>query len=63
MYETCESATEYVIAALEGKGSASREDFDVAAIVAASRVVAQSWDFDSIAPETFWRIAAAYLKV
>lgn len=61
--ETCESATAYVIAALEAKGTATREDFDVPAIVAATRDIADSWDFGSIETSTFWRIAATFLRV
>jgi hypothetical protein len=52
-----------VIAALEAKGSATRHDFDVPAIVAATHDITDSWDFQSIEGETFWRIAASYLKV
>ncbi|WP_228003085.1 hypothetical protein [Nocardia australiensis] len=62
MFETLESATAYVIAALEAKGTATREDFDVPAIVAASHNIVGSWDFRAIENETFWRIAASYLK-
>ncbi|WP_254206736.1 hypothetical protein [Nocardia alni] len=59
---TCESATAYVIAALEAKGTATRDDFDVPAIVAASHAVAESWDIDSLEPATFWNIAATHIK-
>ncbi|MFI9509776.1 hypothetical protein [Nocardia sp. NPDC052566] len=63
MSDSWESATEYVIAALEAKGSATRDDFDVAAIVAASREIADGWDFGAIERATFWRIASCHLKV
>ncbi|WP_431971876.1 hypothetical protein [Nocardia sp. bgisy134] len=63
MSETWESATAYVIAALEGKGTATRDDFDVPAIVAATRDIAESWDFRIIEDATFWRIAASFLRV
>ncbi|WP_063046319.1 hypothetical protein [Nocardia pseudovaccinii] len=63
MSETWESATAYVVAALEAKGTATRDDFDVPAIVAATRDIADSWDFRAIEDATFWRIAAAFLKV
>lgn len=63
MSETLESATAYVIAALEAKGTATRHDFDVPAIVAASRDIAESWDFRAIEAATFWRIAATFLRV
>ncbi|QIS14842.1 hypothetical protein [Nocardia arthritidis] len=63
MSQNRESATAYVIAALEAKGTATRDDFDVPAIVAASRKVAHGWDFQTIERATFWRIAADNLKV
>ncbi|MEV0028282.1 hypothetical protein [Nocardia sp. NPDC050793] len=63
MSETCESATAYVIAALEAKGTATRDDFDVPAIVAATRGITESWDFQAIEDATFWRIAASFLRV
>ncbi|MFE3443627.1 hypothetical protein ACFXNW_11395 [Nocardia sp. NPDC059180] len=62
MYASRETATAYVIAALEAKGTATRYDFDVPAIVAASHAAARSWDFQSIEGGTFWRIAARFLK-
>lgn len=62
MSETVETATAYVIAAIEAKGTATRYDFDVPAIVAASREVARSWDFRVIEQDIFWRIAATYLR-
>ncbi|WP_067832859.1 hypothetical protein [Nocardia lijiangensis] len=63
MSDTWESATAYVINALEAKGTATRDDFDVAAIVAATRGLAESWDFRAIENATFWRIAACFLRV
>ncbi|NUS43522.1 MAG: hypothetical protein HOQ24_07535 [Mycobacteriaceae bacterium] len=57
-----EVATAYVVAALETKGSASRDDFDVESIVDVSRVVADSWDFTTIDDEIFWRIASRFLR-
>ncbi|WP_040831314.1 hypothetical protein [Nocardia jiangxiensis] len=62
MLDTVETATAYVIAELESKGTATHEDFDVAAIVAASHVISESWDFRSIDRTMFWRIAAGNLK-
>ncbi|ATL69992.1 hypothetical protein [Nocardia terpenica] len=62
MLDTLESATEYVIAELEAKGTATREDFDVHAIVATTRAIAESWDFRSIDRSTFWNIAAAHIR-
>ncbi|WP_067658889.1 hypothetical protein [Nocardia harenae] len=61
--QTCESATAYVIAALEAKGTATREDFDVKAIVTSVQRVIDSWDFEILEPQMFWRIAASYLRV
>ncbi|MET8774619.1 hypothetical protein AB0H49_19670 [Nocardia sp. NPDC050713] len=63
MSETWESATAYVINALEAKGTATRDDFDVPAIVAATRDIAEGWDFRAIEDATFWRIAASFLRV
>lgn len=63
MSESWESATNYVITALEAKGTATREDFDVPAIVAAARDIADSWDFRDIEQATFWRIVSNFLKV
>ncbi|RDI43275.1 hypothetical protein [Nocardia mexicana] len=60
---TFESATAYVIAELEAKGTATREDFDVAAIVTASHAIAESWDLRMMDRSTFWNIAASNLKV
>ena len=60
--DTVETATAYVIAELEAKGTATREDFDVAAIVAASHVISEGWDFRSIDRTVFWGLAAGNLK-
>lgn len=62
MLDTRESATAFVINALEAKGAASRDDFNVGAIVTVSHAVAESWDFSTIDQTTFWRIAAQFLK-
>jgi hypothetical protein len=59
---TSESATAYVVAALEAKGTATRDDFDVPAIVAATHAIAESWDFDYLERTTFWGIAATHLR-
>ncbi|MFF0493397.1 hypothetical protein ACWDSJ_29110 [Nocardia sp. NPDC003482] len=63
MSNTCESATAYVIAELEAKGTATRDDFDVPAIVAASHAIVEGWDFADIDRGTFWSIAASNLRV
>ncbi|MFJ1457425.1 hypothetical protein [Nocardia wallacei] len=59
---TLETATEYVIAELEAKGTATRDDFDVQAIVSASHAIAESWDLRSLDRSTFWNIAASNLR-
>ena len=62
MPDSRECATAYVIEVLEAKGTATRNDFDVAGIVAESHAVANSWDFSAIENATFWQIAARFLK-
>ncbi|WP_019930513.1 hypothetical protein [Nocardia sp. BMG111209] len=62
MLNTCESATAYVIAELEAKGTATREDFDVPAIVATTYAIAETWDFRALDRGTFWNIAASNLR-
>ncbi|MEU1544761.1 hypothetical protein [Nocardia sp. NPDC005745] len=62
MSDSMESATAYVIEALEAKGTASREDFDVPAIVAETHAIANSWDFRAIEDATFWSIAARFIR-
>jgi hypothetical protein len=57
-----QSATAYVIDAIEATGAASRHDFDVDAIVTVSHAVAECWDFSSIEQEIFWRIASHFMK-
>ena len=61
--DTMETATEYVIAELEAKGTATRDDFDVHAIVTESHEIADSWDLSSLDRDTFWQIAADHLRV
>ncbi len=63
MLDTAEAATAYVIAELEAKGTATREDFDVAAIVAASHATSESWDFRAIGRTMFGCLAAGNLKL
>ena len=60
--DTFETATQYVIAELEAKGTATREDFDVSAIVATSHAITEGWDFQVLDRHTFWSIAASNLK-
>ncbi|MGV9834383.1 hypothetical protein ACWDUL_09340 [Nocardia niigatensis] len=61
MPHTLESATAYVIAALEAKGTASREDFDVPGIVSTTHNT-QTWDFRAVDRRRFWGIAATFLR-
>ncbi|MEU7628799.1 hypothetical protein AB0C34_02285 [Nocardia sp. NPDC049220] len=62
MPDTWEMATAYVIEMLEAKGTATRDDFDVPAIVAESHAVANGWNFRAIEGGTFWKIAARFLE-
>ncbi|GAB4588179.1 hypothetical protein [Nocardia sp. IFM 10818] len=62
MSHTVETATAYVIAALEEKGTATREDFDVSGIVTATRNIAETWDFHSVDRRRFWNIAATFMR-
>ncbi|MBL1079277.1 hypothetical protein JK358_33210 [Nocardia sp. 2] len=57
-----ECAEAYVIAALEAKGTATREDFDVPGIVDVSHAITEGWDFEVMERNLFWGIAASYLK-
>jgi hypothetical protein len=57
-----ETATAYVIDAVEATGAASRWDFDVSAIVTVSHAVVDGWDFSSMEQEIFWRIASHFMK-
>ncbi|MVU81374.1 hypothetical protein GPX89_29540 [Nocardia sp. ET3-3] len=62
MPHTVETATAYVIAALEAKGTASREDFDIPGIVTTTHGLTQTWDFHAIDRQRFWGIAATFLR-
>ncbi|NUS43243.1 MAG: hypothetical protein HOQ24_06095 [Mycobacteriaceae bacterium] len=57
-----DTATAYVIDAIEATGAASRHDFDIGAIVTVSHAVAECWGFSSIEQEIFWRIASHFMK-
>lgn len=59
---TVETATAYVIAALEATGAASHEDFDVPGIVTTTHGLTQTWDFQEIDSRRFWGIAATFLR-
>lgn len=63
MQNSRERAVAYVVAALEAKGTATREDFDVHGIVATSHALIEDWDFATMEHATFWRIAASHLRV
>ncbi|MGW4245987.1 hypothetical protein [Nocardia sp. NPDC004722] len=58
-----DGAVAYVIAALEAKGTATRDDFDVPGIVAASHAITEDWDFAAMERSLFWGIAAGFMKV
>ncbi|MFI6041275.1 hypothetical protein ACIA8C_06550 [Nocardia sp. NPDC051321] len=62
MSDSLESATAYVIEALEAKGTATRYDFDVSGIVAESHAIANGWNFRTIEDTTFWGIVARFLR-
>lgn len=62
MSVTRESAIAYVVSALESKGTATRDDFDVAGLVAAFGELIDGWDVGLLERETFWRIASTYLR-
>jgi hypothetical protein len=57
-----DTAVAYVIQALEATGCATRADFNVDAIVGVSHAIADSWDFETIEPEIFWRIVSGFMK-
>ncbi|WP_405484596.1 hypothetical protein [Nocardia sp. NBC_00511] len=62
MPHTVESATAYVIEALEAKGAASRTDFDVPGIVTTTHNLTGTWDFHALDRRRFWGIAATFLR-
>lgn len=63
MQHSRERAVAYVIAALEAKGAATRDDFDVHGIVATSHAITEDWDFAKMEQSMFWGIAASHLRV
>ncbi|MFJ4651948.1 hypothetical protein ACIP5Y_11825 [Nocardia sp. NPDC088792] len=63
MVHTVETATAYVIEALEAKGTASHEDFDVPGIVTATHSLSGTWDFHVVDQGRFWGIAATFLRL
>ncbi|MFE3192570.1 hypothetical protein ACFXHA_26420 [Nocardia sp. NPDC059240] len=62
MPHTVETATAYVIAALEAKGTATREDFDIPGIVTTTHSLTQTWDFHVLDRRRFWGIAASFIR-
>ncbi|RMI32178.1 hypothetical protein [Nocardia stercoris] len=57
-----ETATRFVIDAVESTGAATREDFDIDRIVTTAHAQVNDWDFDSMQPDAFWRIASSCIK-
>ncbi|MBO0854508.1 MAG: hypothetical protein J2P18_12155 [Nocardia sp.] len=57
-----ETATSFVIDAVESTGAATREDFDIDRIVTTAHALVDDWDFDAMTPEAFWRIASSCIK-
>ncbi|MEV6770135.1 hypothetical protein AB0N05_16075 [Nocardia sp. NPDC051030] len=62
MPHTAETATAFVITALEAKGTATREDFDIPAIVCTTYNLTQTWDFRAVDRSLFWNIAATFIE-
>lgn len=62
MRDTAESAREFVIDMVESKGSATRDDFDIAAIVDAYHDRCGDWRIDLMNTVQFWGVAAAHLR-
>ncbi len=57
-----ETATCFVIDAVESTGAATRDDFDIDRIVATAHAMVNDWDFDAMQPEAFWRIASSCIR-
>ncbi len=57
-----ETATRFVIDAVESTGAATRDDFDVERIVTTAHAMVNDWNFTSLQPDAFWRIASTYIK-
>lgn len=62
MPHTAATATAYVIAALEAKGSATRDDFDIPAIVTTTHILTDTWDFHTVDSGIFWNVVSTFLK-
>ncbi|MFF0543624.1 hypothetical protein ACWEVD_25765 [Nocardia thailandica] len=57
-----ETAVAFVIDAVESTGAATRNDFDIDRIVTTAHELADDWDLQTLAPDTFWRIAAGCIR-
>ncbi|MFI9402839.1 hypothetical protein [Nocardia sp. NPDC052316] len=57
-----ETAVAFVIDAVESKGAATRHDFDIDRIVSTAHDVVDDWDFHTLQPATFWRIASSFIR-
>ncbi|WP_231386771.1 hypothetical protein [Nocardia sp. BMG111209] len=57
-----ETATRFVIDAVESTGAASRDDFDIDRIVTTAHGLVNDWDFQGMQPEAFWRIASTCIR-
>ncbi|MFD7844108.1 hypothetical protein ACWELJ_00570 [Nocardia sp. NPDC004582] len=62
MPHTAETATAYVVTAVEAKGTATRHDFDIKSIVSTTHSLTESWDFHTVDPNMFWNIVATFLE-
>lgn len=58
-----ETAVAFVIDAVESKGAATRHDFDIDRIVTTAHDVVDDWDFHTMQPSTFWRIASSNIRL
>ncbi|QIS19682.1 hypothetical protein F6W96_16685 [Nocardia terpenica] len=57
-----ETATRFVIDAVESTGAATRDDFDIDRIVTTAHAMVNDWDFHAMQPEAFWRIASSCIR-
>jgi hypothetical protein len=57
-----ETATCFVIDAVESTGAATRDDFDIERIVTTAHALVNDWDFRSLQPDAFWRIASSCIR-
>jgi hypothetical protein len=57
-----ETATRFVIDAVESTGAATRDDFDIERIVTTAHAMVNDWNLHALQPEAFWRIASSCIK-